>query len=74
MKNKTEKQKEFNGQIDYIDLYYDENFESIYIRTERKHDNTFICLNIDLYNFIQCVKKSDLNRFKKELIKNINKL
>lgn len=66
--------KEFNGQIDYIDLYYCEDNEQIYIRTDRKQDNTNICLHIDLYNFIQCVNKSDLNRFKKQLIKNINNL
>ena len=69
-----EKKKEFNGSIDYIDLYYCEDNEQIYIRTERKQDNTFICLNIDIYNFIQCVNKSDLDRFTKQLIKNINNL
>jgi len=66
--------KEFYGSIDYIDLYYDQDNEQIIIRSDRNQDNTFICLNIDLYNFVQCVNKSDLNRFKKQLIKNINNL
>jgi len=60
--------------IDYIDLYYSEDSEQIIIRTETNSDKTFISLHIDLYNFVQCVNKSDLNRFKKQLIKNINKL
>ena len=53
------KQKQFNCQIDYIDLNYCEDNEQIYIRTDIKQDNTFICLKIDLYNFIQCVNKSE---------------
>ncbi len=66
--------KEFYGSIDYIDLYYDQDNEQIIIRSDRNQDNTFICLNIDLYNFVQCVNKSDLNRFKKQLINNIKSL
>lgn len=69
-----EKQKQILGCIDYIDLYYCEDNEQIIIRTETNRDKTFISLHIDLYNFIKCVNKSDLNRFKKQLIKNINNL
>jgi len=74
MKTKVKKQKEFNGQIEYIDIRYFEDDDAVIIRTDRKVDNTFICLSIDLHSFLKCFGKNQMTRLKNQLIKNVKSL
>ena len=73
-KTKRTPKKEFYGQIEYIDIRYFEDDDSVIIRTDRKVDNTFICLSIDLHTFLRCVGTNQIKRLKKQLIKNVKSL
>ena len=74
MKTKVKKQKEFNGQIEYLDINYLKDNDSVIITTDRIIDNTSICLHIDLHSFLKCVSTNKITELKNQLIKNVKSL